>query len=84
MAQRSSGGEAFRPTRFHSGAFDDHATDLGRTGATNGRPCVAFRTQVASGPYQTSGCLMCDHIDGQTWSEWRRFLLTGNAVCATD
>lgn len=73
-----------RLTRFHSGAFDDHAIDLGRAGATDVRPCFAFRTQDASGPYQTSGCLMGDHIEGQTWSEWRRFLLTGNAVRATE
>ncbi|KTT69771.1 hypothetical protein [Sphingomonas endophytica] len=63
-----------------TGAFYEHPIDLGRAGATNGRPCFAFRTQDASGPYQTSGCLVGDHIEGQTWSEGRRFVLTWQAT----
>lgn len=62
-----------------TGAFYEHPIDLGRAGATNGRPCFAFRTQDASGPYQTSGCLVGDRIEGQTWSEGRRFVLTWQA-----
>ncbi|KQS03627.1 hypothetical protein ASG11_04665 [Sphingomonas sp. Leaf357] len=62
-----------------TGAFYEHPIDLGRAGATNGRPCFAFRTQDASGPYQTSGCLVGDHIEGQTWSEGRHFVLTWRA-----
>ncbi len=65
-----------------TGAFYEHTIDLGRAGATNRRPCFAFRTQDASGPYQTSGCLVGDHIKGQTWSEGRRFVLTWSAVRA--
>ncbi len=63
-----------------TGAFYEHPIELGRAGATNGRPCFAFRTQDASGPYQTSGCLVGDHIEGQTWSEGRRFVLTWQAT----
>ena len=65
-----------------SGTFYEHAIDVGRAGATNGRPCFAFRTQDAAGPYQTSGCLTGDLIKGQTWSEGRRFVLTWTAVRA--
>ena len=63
-----------------TGTFYEHPIELGRAGATNGRPCFAFRTQDASGPYQTSGCLVGDHIEGQTWSEGRRFVLTWQAT----
>ncbi|KTT69458.1 hypothetical protein [Sphingomonas endophytica] len=63
-----------------TGAFYEHPIDLGRAGATNGRPCFSFRTQDASGPYQTSSCLVGDHIEGQTWSEGRRFVLTWQAT----
>jgi hypothetical protein len=63
-----------------TGTFYDHAIDLGHAGATNGRPCFAFRTQDGSGPYQTSGCLVGDQVEGQTWSEGRRFVLTWKAV----
>ncbi len=63
-----------------TGTFYERPIDLGHAGATNGRPCFAFRTQDASGPYQTSGCLIGDHIEGQSWSEGRRFVLTWRAT----
>ena len=62
-----------------AGEFYEHAIEGGRAVSTSGRPCFAFRTSDASGPYQTSGCLVGDHVEGQTWSEGRRFLLTWTA-----
>ena len=62
-----------------TGEFYEHAIEDGRAVATNGRPCFAFRTSDASGPYQTSGCRVGDRIEGQTWSEGRHFLLTWTA-----
>lgn len=63
-----------------TGEFYQHAIEKGRGGATNGRPCFAFRTSDNSGPYQTSGCLVGERIEGQTWSEGRNFVLTWTAV----
>lgn len=65
-----------------TGEFYEYPIDLGKAGATNGRPCFAFRTHDQSGPYHTSGCLIGDHIEGQTWSEGRHFLLTWTATRA--
>ena len=65
-----------------TGEFYEHAIEDGRAGATNRRPCFAFRTSDVSGPYQTSGCLVGDRIEGQTWSEGRNFVLTWTAVQA--
>ena len=62
-----------------AGEFYEHVIEDGRAIATNGRPCFAFRTSDASGPYQTSGCLAGDRVEGQTWSEGRHFLLTWTA-----
>lgn len=62
-----------------TGEFYEHPIEDGRAIATNGRPCFAFHTSDPSGPYQTSGCRVGDHIEGQTWSEGRRFLLTWTA-----
>lgn len=62
------------------GTFYERPIDLGRAGSTNGRPCFAFRTQDGSGAYQTSGCLFGEHIEGQTWSEGRRFILNWKAT----
>ena len=62
-----------------TGSFYDHAIESGRAIATNGRPCFAFRTSDASGPYQTSGCLNGEVIEGQTWSEGRSFVLVWTA-----
>lgn len=63
-----------------TGTFYDREIDKGRAGAVSGRACFALRTVDASGPYQTSGCLVGDQIEGQTWSEGRNFLLTWTAV----
>lgn len=63
-----------------TGIFYERTIDEGRAGTTSGRPCFAFRTADNSGPYQTSGCLIGDRIDGQTWSEGRNFVLTWTAV----
>ncbi len=63
-----------------TGSFYERDIDSGRAGATDGRPCFAFRTQDASGPYQTAGCLVDGRIAGQTWSEGRKFILAWTAV----
>ena len=67
------------PEGVLSGEFYEHPIEDGRAGATNGRPCFAFRTSDLSGPYQTSGCLVGARIEGQTWSQGRRFVLTWTA-----
>lgn len=71
---------AVAPDGALTGTFYERAIDKGRAGATSGRPCFAFRTADNSGPYQTSGCLIGDRIEGQTWSEGRNFVLTWSAV----
>lgn len=63
-----------------TGTFYDHEIDAGRASAVSSRSCFALRTADASGPYHTSGCLVGDRIEGQTWSEGRQFLLTWTAV----
>ena len=63
-----------------TGSFYEHPIDLGQAGATNDRPCFAFRTHDGTGDYQSSGCLIGDRIEGQTWSEGRRFILTWAAT----
>ncbi|MBB5746284.1 hypothetical protein [Brevundimonas variabilis] len=63
-----------------TGTFYDHAIDKGRASAVSGRACFAFRTFDDSGAYHTSGCLVGDQIEGQTWSEGRNFLLAWTAV----
>ena len=62
-----------------TGSFYEHAIEAGRAITTDGRPCFAFRTSDASGPYQTSGCLKGEVIEGQTWSEGRSFVLAWTA-----
>lgn len=63
-----------------SGSFYDSEITKGRADAKKGRACFAFTTSDGSAPYQTSGCLAGDRIEGQTWSEGRGFLLTWTAV----
>ncbi|PZR89014.1 hypothetical protein [Novosphingobium sp. UBA1939] len=63
-----------------TGRFYEHQIERGRVGATNGRPCFAFRTQDGTGPYHSSGCLIGDRIEGQTWSEGRNFILMWTAT----
>ena len=58
------------------GNFYDHAIEDGRAFDAKGRTCFAFHTSDNSGPYQTSGCRVGDHIERQSWSEGRHFLLT--------
>lgn len=62
------------------GDFYDHAIEDGRAFDAKGPPCFAFHTSDDSGPYQTSGCRVGDHIEGQSWSEGRHFLLTWTAT----
>ena len=64
------------------GEFYDHEIEDGRSFDAKGRTCFAFHTSDNTGPYQTSGCLNGNHIDGQSWSEGRKFLLTWSAVRA--
>ena len=63
-----------------SGSFYDSEITKGRADAKKGRACFAFTTSDGLAPYQTSGCLAGDRIEGQTWSEGRGFLLTWTAV----
>ena len=58
-----------------TGTFYDHPIALGHAGNTRGEPCFAFRTADPSGRYLTTGCLVGDHLQGQTWSEGRHFIL---------
>ena len=62
------------------GDFYDHAVEDGRAFDGKGRACFAFHTSDNTGPYQTSGCRVGDHIEGQSWSEGRHFLLTWTAT----
>lgn len=63
-----------------TGSFYDSEIEAGRASASNGRTCFAFRTTDGVGPYHTSGCLVGDSIQGQTWSEHRKFVLNWTAV----
>jgi hypothetical protein len=63
-----------------AGDFYDHVIDDGRAFDAKGRACFAFHTSDNTGPYQTSGCRVGDRIEGQSWSEGRRFLLTWTAT----
>lgn len=62
-----------------SGTFYGTAVADGRATASNGRTCVAFTTYDNSGPYQHSGCLNGDKMDGLSWSTGRSFLLAWRA-----
>lgn len=62
------------------GSFYDSTIDAGRSSASNGRTCFAFRSTDGVGPYHTSGCLVGDRILGQTWAEHRNFVLNWSAV----
>lgn len=64
------------------GAFYDNAIEDGRAFDGKGRTCFAFHTSDNTGPYQTSGCLVGDRVEGQSWSEGRKFLLTWTATRA--
>ena len=70
------------PAGVVGGAFYDHAIEDGRAFNGKGRTCFAFHTSDNTGPYQTSGCLVGDRIEGQSWSEGRKFLLTWTATRA--
>ena len=70
------------PQGVVAGDFYDHAIEDGRAFAAKGRSCFAFHTSDQTGPYQTSGCRVGELIEGQTWSEGRRFLLTWTATKA--
>ena len=63
-----------------SGEFYDHEIESGKARTLKGRTCFAFRTSDQSGPYQTSGCLVGSQIDGQSWSEGRKFVLPWTAT----
>jgi hypothetical protein len=62
-----------------TGTFYESAIESGRADASKGRACFAFTTSDGSGPYQTSGCVVGDKIEGQTWSSGRGFLLVWTA-----
>ncbi|HEU4537681.1 MAG TPA: hypothetical protein VFS00_26355 [Polyangiaceae bacterium] len=63
-----------------TGSFYDSTIEAGRAAVSKGRTCVAFRTSDGKAPYHSSGCLVGERIEGQTWSEGRNFLMTWTAV----
>lgn len=63
-----------------AGTFYDRPIEMGRASSVGDRQCFSLRTVDNSGPYHTSGCLVGDRIEGQTWSEGRAFLLIWTAV----
>ena len=71
---------AITPAGVVGGEFYDHAIEDGRAFDAKGRACFAFHTSDNTGPYQTSGCRVGDHIEAQSWSEGRHFLLTWTAT----
>lgn len=59
-----------------TGMFYNGPIPKGLASDVKGRQCFAFTTADLSGEYHTSGCLTpSDTIEGQTWSEGRKFLL---------
>lgn len=62
------------------GEFYEHPIESGRAATQKQRSCFSFRTSDRSGPYETSGCLVGGKIEGQTWSEARKFVLPWTAV----
>jgi len=62
-----------------SGSFYQSEIEAGRWKTDRGRTCVSFRTTDGVGPYHTAGCLVGDHVEGQTWAEHRNFLFNWNA-----
>jgi len=65
-----------------SGLFYQSTIDAGRWKTDRNRTCVSFRTHDDIGPYHTTGCLVGDRVEGQTWAEARNFLFIWNAVRA--
>lgn len=63
-----------------SGDFYESLIEAGRWKAQGGRLCIAFRTTDGVGPYHTAGCLVGDHIEGQTWAEHRNFVFLWDAT----
>ncbi len=62
-----------------SGTFYGASIASGRASESNGRTCFAFTTADQSGPYQHSGCLKGDAVEGLSWSTGRGFLLAWSA-----
>lgn len=71
---------AIAPDGAVTGEFYDHAIEAGSARTLKGRSCCAFHTRDLTGPYQTSGCLIGDHIEGLSWSEGRKFVLPWTAT----
>ncbi len=65
-----------------TGSFYESTIEAGRWKTDRGRTCFAFRTTDGVGPYHTSGCLIGDQVQGQTWAEQRKFVFNWNAVRA--
>ncbi len=59
-----------------TGEFYNSTIEDGHASASNGRACFAIRTSDGRAPYQHSGCRVGDHIEGLSWSEGRKFLLS--------
>ena len=66
-----------------TGSFYNTAIEAGRAADSNGRTCFAFTTRDGSGPYQHSGCLRGEVVEGQSWSTGRNFLLNWRAQRAS-
>ena len=59
-----------------TGMFYRGPIEAGLASDNKGSQCLAFTTSDPTGPYHTSGCLdAAGHIEGQTWSEGRKFLM---------
>ena len=71
-----------KPDGTVTGDFYNSDILAGRWKTQNGRTCVAFRTTDGAGPYHTSGCLVGDRVEGQTWAEHRNFVFVWNAARA--
>lgn len=67
-----------------TGDFYQSDIQAGRWKAQAGRVCVSFRTTDGAGPYHTTGCLVGDRVEGQTWAEHRDFVFLWSATRSGD
>ena len=59
-----------------TGMFYRGDIELGLASDNKGAQCFAFTTSDPTGPYHTSGCMTPQgRLEGQTWSEGRKFLM---------
>lgn len=70
---------ALQPDGQVTGDFYESEIQAGRWKAQGGRLCVSFRTTDGAEPYHTTGCMVGDEIQGQTWAEHRDFVFIWSA-----